>query len=83
MATMDEPFIITTTFKGMDLDFTASLQILGYTHRFAVNIGGSEVFFERDEEGQYRAFIPPEKENSKIDPALLQSIAKSIQDILA
>ncbi len=80
---MDEPFIITITYKGAEQGFTAILQVLGYTHRFHVSVEGIEVIFERDEEGQYRAVIPPEKETKKIDTLLLQSIAKEIENILA
>jgi hypothetical protein len=80
---MNEPFIITVIHRGTEREFEAVLQVLGYTHRFNVRVDGAEVYFERDEEGRYRAIIPPEKEAKNIDTVLLQNIAKTIEDILA
>lgn len=79
---MTEPFIITVTYKGEERNFEAQLQTSGYTHRFIVGVEGIEVFFEWDEEGRYRAVIPPAHlANAKkhIDPALLQAIAAAME----
>jgi hypothetical protein len=80
---MDEPFIITIQHKGKERDLEASLQVFGYSHRFHVLVDGSDIIFERDEEGQYRAIIAPEAETKNIDTGLLQSIATAIAGILA
>ncbi|HMH22232.1 MAG TPA: hypothetical protein VK563_10660 [Puia sp.] len=80
---MDDPFIITITHNGTEKNFEASLQVFGYSHRFHVLIEGTDILFERDEEGQYRAIIPAEKEPKDIDKSLLESIAKAIEGILA
>ncbi|HZE86515.1 MAG TPA: hypothetical protein VE035_19475 [Puia sp.] len=80
---MDEPFIITIHYKGAERNFEATLQVFGYSHRFHVNVDGTEVIFERDEEARYRAYIPPEKEAKNIDSQLLENIAKAIEGILA
>jgi hypothetical protein len=55
---MEEPFIITVSYKGGEKEFEARLQVFGYSHRFHVDIEGTEVIFERDEEGHYRAILP-------------------------
>jgi len=52
---MTEPFTISVYYKGSTLDLTARLVVLGYTHQFRVSVGNSEVYFEPDEEGEYRA----------------------------
>ena len=80
---MDEPFIITVNYKGIEREFEARLQVLGYTHRFHVAVEGTETLFERDEEGNYRAIIPPENTGKIPDTALLQIIAQAIERILA
>lgn len=83
---MDEPFLITIDYNGKVLDFTAQLQIYGYTHRFVVDVFGTDMHFERDEDGAYRAMIPydaSEKHLQKLDVHLLQAIATKIESILA
>jgi hypothetical protein len=92
---MDEPFVIAVEYKGVQREFEARLQVLGYTHRFVVGVeatkGGvamegveaTEVFFERDEEGSYRALLPPETKGKVPDTGLLEAIAGAIEKILA
>jgi hypothetical protein len=86
---MDEPFLIPVSYKGVEREFEATLQVLGYTHRFNVQVEGAEVIFERDEEGQYRAIVSQEaiatqeKEIRKLDPELLHQIALQIEHILS
>jgi hypothetical protein len=80
---MDEPFIITVNYKGADRDFEATLQVFGYTHRFHVAVEGTDILFERDEEGSYRAILPPEHTGKIPDTGLLQCIAQAIERILA
>jgi hypothetical protein len=89
---MEDPFIITVSYKGLDRDFEAELLQMGYIHKFHVIVEGADLFFERDEEGQYRAilqdnthekgaFSSPAKRHP--DPELLQLIAEKIESILA
>jgi hypothetical protein len=88
---MDEPFVITLNYKGAEREFRARLQVFGYSHRFHVDVEGTEVLFERDEEGSYRALVPPLLPPSvspgnmgkRPDMALLQGIAEAIERILA
>ncbi len=83
---MEDTFIITVNHKGLDRDFTCSLQVMGYTHKFRVMVGDQEFFFERDEEGAYRAVLPydtDEKKRLALDIPLLRLIAARIESILA
>jgi hypothetical protein len=80
---MDEPFIIAVNYKGVGREFEARLQVFGYSHRFHVAVEGVEVLFERDEEGSYRAIVPPEQEGKIPDAGLLAVIAEAIERILA
>ena len=65
---MDEPFFIPCRYKGVDREFTATFQAFGYTFRFHVDVDGTDVIFERDEEGNIRAIIPPDLQKSPTRP---------------
>ena len=83
---MEEPFILTVPYKGGEKEVQAQLQLSGYTHRFVVLVNDTEMYFERDDSGDYRALLPPhvtEKEAAHLDLELLQAIAQKIQEILA
>jgi hypothetical protein len=81
---MTEPFILTVIYQGVERNFEARLQILGYTHRFSIQVNGTEVFFEPDEEGEYRARIPPEnKQKPAPDIGLLKAIHERLKSVLA
>jgi hypothetical protein len=79
---MEEPFIISANYKGADREFEGRLQVFGYSHRFHVDVDGTEVLFERDEEGNYRAIVPPEHTGKIPEAGLLESIARAIKRIL-
>jgi hypothetical protein len=81
---MDESFNLPVVYKGEELLFSARLQQFGYTHRFVVDVYGQEVFFEPDEERNYRALVDPEQlySNKKISIDLLQAISEGIEAIL-
>ena len=82
---MDEPFILTLPYKGKNLELDAQLEMTGYTHRFRVIVYETEVFFEKDDEGEYRAFVSTidDKPIPHLDRDLLQAIADKIIAILA
>ena len=80
---MEESFTIPVSYKGIDMEFEARLQVFGYSHRFLVSVEGTDVFFERDEEGHYRAVIPPEHGSKVPNASLLQHVAQAIEEILS
>ena len=69
-------------YKGEELLLPAQLLPYGYTHRFQVEVNGQVVFFERDEEQNYRAIIDQELNGRDMDKGLLKAIAESIQNVL-
>jgi hypothetical protein len=79
---MDEPFDLPVTYKGEELLFPAQLKQLGYIHQFEVDVYGTAVFFEPDEEGVYRAIIDSDQLNRQVNVALLKAIAEGIETIL-
>jgi hypothetical protein len=81
---MEDTFDIPVTYKNKELLFKSQLLILGYTHKISVDVNGTEVLYERDEERNYRAIIDFEKmEGMKmIDKELLKAIAVAIETIV-
>lgn len=83
---MDEPFTLIVDYRGKTHHLEACLQLFGYSHKFKVVVEETGVFFEPDEEGNYRAVLPAatdEKTRRRMDPGLLQAIADKIKEILA
>lgn len=83
---MEEPFYLTVTHKGKEKDYPAQLVMTGYTHKLVVQVGDVEVWYERDEDGAYRAILPPtttEKQAAGLDKELVQLIASKIEQVLA
>jgi hypothetical protein len=80
---MEDEFFIPVNYKGAEREYPARLEVFGYSHRFRVVVEGTEVLFEKDEEGSYRAVIPPETQGKIPETGLLQSIAQAIIVILS
>ena len=81
---MDEGFELPVTYRGEELLFPAQLVSFGWTRRIQVDVYGTTVFFERDEEGEWRALISAEdlEANKKADAELVKAIASCIENIL-
>ncbi len=81
---MDEPFEIPVLFKGELLNFTSRLHMSGYTHKIEVDVDGTQLMFEPDEERNYRAIMDTEHlpKGKKINIELLKAIANAIESIV-
>ena len=81
---MDDTIEIPVNYKNKDLMFEAKFLQFGYSYKFEIEVNGTTVFFEPDEERNFRAIIDPaiEHGNNKIDVELIQLIAESLQAIL-
>ena len=79
---MDDAFFIPVVYKGAELEFEAGLQRRGYTYALHVNVNDTIVVFERDEEGSWRALMPPEAKGKAPETGLLQAIATAIDEIV-
>ena len=78
---MAESFTLTILYKGEQKHFEAALWLIGYTHKIAVQIGEKEVFFEPDEERNYRAVVAdPQNTRDHHDRQLLQAIAEGLEE---
>ena len=80
---MDESFEIPITHNGEDLLLKASIKAFGYTPRIEVDINGSRVVFEQDEEGKYRALVSTEDLLNKkhIDVELLGLVTEVLDSV--
>ena len=79
---MDEMFELPVQYNNQEFLFPAELQQSGYSHRFRVEVYGQDVFFEPDEERNYRALIDPEQMTTDISVELLQAIASTIESLV-
>ena len=81
---MDEEFELPVWFNNTELNFRARLLNYGYSYKLEVDVEGSQIFFEPDEERNWRAIIAYEElaANKKISADLLKAIAFSIDEIL-
>ena len=80
---MQDDFSITIPYKGKDREFNVRVMVTGYTYKFFVVIDETEIIFEKDEEGNYRAMKAQPFEgrpgNKEMDVELLKLIQQTIE----
>ena len=79
---MNEPFELPVIYNGNEALFPAELVQVGYTHRFVVDVYGQEVFFEPDEERNYRAVVQDSQLSKRVTADLLKAIAATIEALV-
>lgn len=80
---MKDFFDLPVLFKGETLSFTSRLMLQGYTHKFMVEVDGQPVYFEPDEERNYRAIIETADINTQktLNLELLKAVAHALEAI--
>ena len=80
---MDDSLFIPVEFNGQQMELPARVVQAGYTIKLEVEIDGSKVIFEPDEERNWRAVIPYEEVQRRrsLSTDLLRAIASTIDDI--
>lgn len=80
---MEEEFELPVLFYNTELNFPAKLLKYGYSFKLDVNIYGTKVQFEPDEERNWRALISYEEvqANKKLNPELLEAIIAAIENV--
>ncbi len=78
-----EEFELPVLYKGKELMFPTTLQLVGYTYRLVVDVNGQKIHFEPDEERNYRAVLNYEDAHKaiNIDQGLVTAILESIEKI--
>ena len=81
---MDDDLEVPVTYKNQELIFNAKFIQFGYSYKFEVDVNGVLVFFEPDEERNFRAILDPaiDHGNHKIDKELIQLIAEALAAML-
>ncbi|RYY92797.1 MAG: hypothetical protein EOO11_20795 [Chitinophagaceae bacterium] len=83
---MEEPlesFDLPVTYKGKERSFSAALVQRGFAHRIEVDVDGTPVYFEWDEERKFRALVDPDAAgNDRPDPGLVQALLETLEELL-
>ncbi|GAA4737014.1 hypothetical protein [Flavisolibacter ginsenosidimutans] len=78
---MNEFFDLPVVYNGKELLFPTRFLQLGYTYKFAVNVHGTSILFEPDEEGLFRAVATQNGIPKNVDTGLLQAIAEGVANV--
>lgn len=80
---MTDSFDLPVTFNKEELSFTGHLLNYGYSYKIELDVYGTQVFFEPDEERNFRALIAPEEinTNNKLSVGLLEAIARALETL--
>lgn len=80
---MFDLFDLPVEYKGKEMLFPAELLPMGFTHKIKVNVQGTDVLFEPDEERNYRAVIGYEEldKMSSVNKDILQLICQTLDEL--
>lgn len=80
---MFDLFELPVQYKGKEMLFPAELLPMGFTHKIKVNIEGTDILFEPDEERNYRAVItqPDLDKMPSFNKELLQLICQTLDEL--
>lgn len=78
---MDDSFDLPVFYNKEEIVLPARLHQYGYTYKIEVDVNGTTVFFERDDERNWRALVEPStiEAHHHIKTEMLQAIADSLQ----
>gem|GEM_PF-707230 len=78
---MNETFELPVFYNGEEILLSAQLHQYGYAYKIEVEVNGTPVFFERDDERKWRALVEPStlESHQHISIEMLQAIADSLQ----
>ena len=79
---MEDALHLPVTYKGTDLEFPVVVRKWGLSYRFEVDVDGTPVYFEPDEEGNLRAIIEEGPQRKMPPLELLKIIGETLQSIL-
>lgn len=81
---MVEDFKIPVLYNNQRFNFPAQLLRYAYSYKIEVDVEGTPVYFEPDEERNWRAMIGQEEVsvNRNLNRELLKAIASSIEEIV-
>lgn len=83
---MTDEFSLTANYKETSREYKAHLLLQGYSYKIVVHVDDVDVYFERDEEQNFRVVTMPGQDVAtleKIDKQLLQALAEELTHILS
>jgi hypothetical protein len=80
---MFDLFDLPVEYKGKEMLFPAELLPMGFTHKIKVNVDGTDILFEPDEERNYRAVIDYAEldKMSSVNKELLRLICRTLDGL--
>ena len=79
---MEDLLEIPVTYKNQELVFKAHLKQFGYVNQIAVDVNGTTLTIERDEEGNYRAIGDAEQTAAnKVDLELVKALVEVLENL--
>jgi uncharacterized protein (DUF1499 family) len=82
---MRDDFSLSIVYKGQQREYTAQLIQQGYSYKIVVFIDDLEVYFEPDEERNFRIIATAEQDQKKLeklDQQLLAALHEKLAEIL-
>jgi hypothetical protein len=76
---MEQTVDIPVTVRGVERSFEGRVQASQYSLRFFVDIDGTEVIFERDDAGEFRAILPEGFAGKAPDREVITAIIEVLQ----
>ena len=78
---MDDLITIPVAYLGKELEFEGRFYPYGFIYRIELTLNGLTIFFEPDEERNFRALVAPEysKKSHSLDTGLLAAIAPQLK----
>ena len=81
---MDNTFELDVDFNGETFEFPGQLIISGYVHKIELDINGTKVLFEPDEERKYRALLSMQDlTDNQIEMGLIKAIVFRLDSLLS
>lgn len=79
---MEQCFELTVQYHGNDKHLPAKLVTMGYTYKIFIDVDGTEVVFEPDEERRFRAII--DSAHQRVMPATgyIIAITEALENLL-
>jgi hypothetical protein len=79
---MSQIFELPVTYRSEEYLFPSELMQTGYTFKISMKIRETDLLFEQDEEGNFRAMVEPALlHTAHIDQELLQIVCETLKEV--
>ena len=74
-----DPFLLPVVYRETEHLLKAELSTWGYIHRINIEVEGQLIYFEPDEERNYRAVLADPSEKLKAEPGFVRAIIQALE----